>query len=71
MLRKIDLDDPILLPVERRALIAMMEKRERYVDQLRHREAHGAGTMIWLLWTTLKDDFPDTVPSDYAPMEGI
>lgn len=53
-LHAIDLYDPELLPVERQALGLMLAKREQYVDQGRAREAHGAGTMIMIMWNTLK-----------------
>lgn len=66
MLRQIDLADPTLIPLEREALFKMLEKRERYVEQGRSREAHGAGTMILILWKTLTGDFQDTVPTDCA-----
>ena len=53
-LHTVDIHDPELLPVERQALALMLDKREQYVDQGRAREAHGAGTMIMILWNTLK-----------------
>ena len=64
MLKRIDVFDPELIPCEARALMEMMHKREQYVMQGRAREAHGAGTMILILWDCLKGSFPDTVPPE-------
>ena len=66
MLRQIDLFEDSLLPVERSAIKKMMDKREQYVDQGRAREAHGAGTMIWILYKELTGDFQPTQPTDWA-----
>jgi hypothetical protein len=57
-LETVDIHDPELLPLEAQALGLMLEKRELYVSQGRSREAHGAGTMIWILWNTLKGNLP-------------
>lgn len=53
MLSQINLQDKRLTELEAIALAKMLEKREDYVHQGRGREAHGAGTAIWILWTTL------------------
>jgi hypothetical protein len=53
MLAEIDLLDPRISVPEARALQLMLEKREKYVDQGRKREAHGLGTGTWILWRTL------------------
>ena len=55
MLQQVDPLDPEVSNVEAIALMKMLEKREQYVTQGRAREAHGAGTMIWILWRTLKE----------------
>jgi hypothetical protein len=46
------------------ALIRMLEKREQYVHRGAAYEAHGAGTMILLLWNTLTE-FRDTLPTGW------
>jgi hypothetical protein len=53
MLREINLQDKRLTELEAVALAKMLSKREQYVQQGRAREAHGAGTAIWILWSTL------------------
>lgn len=53
-LHVVDIHDPELIPLEAQALGLMLAKREQYVMQGRSREAHGAGTMILILWNTLK-----------------
>lgn len=48
--------DPLdrdLTPTEAIALQQMVAKRELYVQQGRAREAHGAGTMIMMLWSVI------------------
>ena len=44
---------PELTEPESFALTRMLEKREQYVEQGRFDCAHGAGTMIWILWQSL------------------
>jgi hypothetical protein len=66
MLRQVNPYDDELLPVEQSALIKMLRKREQYVEQGRAGEAHGAGTMIWILWNELKADYHDTMPTDWT-----
>lgn len=58
MLKDVDPLDPEISNVEAIALFKMLEKREQYVTQGRAREAHGAGTMIYMLWKILKDQPP-------------
>ena len=55
MLSEVNPLDPDISNVEAIALMKMLQKREQYVEQGRAREAHGAGTMIWILWRTLKE----------------
>jgi len=55
MLRQINLQDKRLTELESLALSRMLEKREEYVMHGRGREAHGAGTMIFMLWSILTD----------------
>lgn len=55
---------PHISDAESRALSAMLAKRESYVEQGRAREAHGAGTMIMLLWGCLHS-FSDTDPTGF------
>ena len=55
MLGQINLHDKRLTELEASALSKMLTKREQYVNQGRGREAHGAGTAIWILWTTLTE----------------
>jgi hypothetical protein len=55
MLREVNPLHPCLNEKESFALTRMLEKREQYVDQGRAFEAHGAGTMIWILWRALTD----------------
>ena len=55
MLSQINLQDKRLTELEAVALAKMMAKREQYVHQGRGREAHGAGTAIWILWATLTE----------------
>lgn len=54
MLKEVDIFDSDITELESKALWRMLKKREQYVDQGRTGEAHGAGTMIYLLWNTLK-----------------
>lgn len=54
MLRDVNPLDPDLTEGESFALTRMLEKRENYVHRGRFAEAHGAGTMIWILWQALK-----------------
>ena len=61
MLAEVDPYNETLLPEESIALIHMIAKREQYVAQGRAREAHGLGTGIWILWTSLTKTFR---PSD-------
>ena len=63
MLGRVDPLDPELIPCEARALMEMLHKREQYVMQGRAREAHGAGTMIMIMWDCLKGEFSDTQPT--------
>jgi len=67
-LNEIDLNDPILTELEVVAFKTMLDKRESYVEQGRAREAHGAGTMIKILWDTLHD-FVDTTPTDFGSLQ--
>jgi hypothetical protein len=67
-LRVIDLDDPILSPLEAEAFRVMLEKREYYIAQCRPREAHGAGAVIQLLWNTLHH-FETTVITNYGDLD--
>jgi hypothetical protein len=67
-LEDIDVYDQELLPVEAQALVRMLEKREQYVNQGRAREAHGAGTMIWIMWTTLKNGVPPEDETSYGSL---
>jgi hypothetical protein len=60
-LRKIDVYAPFLSQGQSDLLIKMLDKREYYVEQCRPREAHGAGTMIMMLWAYLSD-YDDTMP---------
>ena len=69
MLKRVDAYDPELIPNEARALMEMLHKREQYVMQGRAREAHGAGTMIMILWDCLKGEFNDTQPSFYGGID--
>jgi hypothetical protein len=55
MLHMINLQDKRLTELEAIALSKMLAKREQYVAQGRGREAHGAGTAIWILWSTLTE----------------
>ena len=55
MLSQINLQDKRLTELEAVSLSKMLQKREDYVHQGRGREAHGAGTMIWLMWVTLTE----------------
>ena len=55
MLSKINLQDKRLSELEAASLSKMLQKREDYVRQGRGREAHGAGTMCWIMWTTLTE----------------
>ena len=55
MLKQINLQDPRLTTLEAVTLAKMLEKREQYVSQGRASTAHGAGTMIWIMWSTLTD----------------
>jgi hypothetical protein len=57
MLSEIQLPDMRLSAVEELALCRMLDKRESYVEQGRFRDAHGLGTGIWILWTTLLDKY--------------
>lgn len=57
-------DDPNLSEMERSALIRMLEKFENYVHRGASKEAHGAGTMILLLWETLTE-FQRTEPTNW------
>jgi hypothetical protein len=65
MLSQIDPYDEELLPNVRNALIEMLRKQEDYVWQGRARDAHGAGTMIWILWTHLNDTPNFTDPTNF------
>jgi hypothetical protein len=67
-LRRVDVHDPELIPVEAIALQRMLDKREQYVSQGRTREAHGAGSMISILWDTLKGEFQDTQPTHHGDL---
>lgn len=67
-LNDIDLSDSILTELEVQAFKAMLAKRESYVRQGRAREAHGAGTMIKMLWDSLHD-FVDTAPTDFGNLQ--
>lgn len=53
MLSQIRLPDARVPPEVEVAMCRMMDKREMYVEQGRFRDAHGLGTGIWILWTTL------------------
>jgi hypothetical protein len=67
-LRRIDIYAPHITDQEATAFTLMFEKREQYVDQGRNREAHGAGTMINILWKTLSG-FSDTIPTLPAELD--
>ena len=62
LLKEINLNAEHLTSQEKEALLRMLDKREFYVEQGRFREAHGAGSVIHILWRTLLG-FSDTVPS--------
>jgi len=55
MLRKINLQDPRLTELEAVALAKMIDKFEQYTKQHRTSAAHGCGTAIWILWSTLTE----------------
>jgi len=55
VLSHINLQDRRLTELEAVALAKMLAKREQYVNQGRGREAHGAGTAIWIMWEILTD----------------
>ena len=55
MLSQINLLDKRLTELEAISLAKMLEKREQYVSQGRGREAHGAGSAIWIFWATLTE----------------
>lgn len=57
MLSQIRLPDARVPPEVEVAMCRMMDKREFYIEQGRFRDAHGLGTGIWILWTTLIDKF--------------
>jgi hypothetical protein len=57
MLHEVNPMDVRLTELEAIAMVKLLEKRESYVRQGRSREAHGLGTGIWLLWTTLTHQF--------------
>ena len=66
MLRRVDINNEILLPVERLALKRMIEKRDYYLENSRHQEAHGCASAILIMWMCITDDFCDTLPTDWA-----
>lgn len=59
MIHNIDVTSPDLTNVESMMITAMLEKREEYIRQGRKKEAHGAGTIIWMYWKYIHA-FPDT-----------
>ncbi len=67
-LKAIDLHAPHITNQEAVALTLMLDKREQYVEQGRFREAHGAGSMINILWKALSG-FSDTIPSTPAELD--
>jgi hypothetical protein len=52
-LRDINPFDMRLTTLESLAFARMIDKRERYVEAGRTRDAHGLGMGIWILWQTL------------------
>lgn len=67
-IQDIDLDSPNITYLESMMIQAMLEKREKYIAEGRKKEAHGAGTIIWLYWRWLHG-FPHTEPSVPAELE--
>lgn len=55
MLSQINILDKRLTELEAIALSKMLQKREQYIREGRGREAHGAGSAIWILWATLTE----------------
>ena len=55
MLSQINLQDKRLTELEAIALSKILAKREQYIHQGRGREAHGAGTAAWIVWSTLTE----------------
>lgn len=55
MLSQINLQDKRLTELEAVALAKMLSKREQYISQGRGREAHGCGTAIWIMWSTITE----------------
>lgn len=64
-LARVDTSDPDLTPAEVKALTRMLAKREQYVHDGRVRDAHGAGTMIMILWQELKRE-SSIDPTDFG-----
>ena len=64
MISQVNPHDDELIPLEKIALLAMLSKRNQYLDQGKYLESYGADSMILLLWETLKSD-----PLRVAPME--
>ena len=69
MLSEIQLPDPRITAVEELALCRMLDKREAYVEQGRFRDAHGLGTGIWILWTTLIDKYEATAKTNVGAFQ--
>lgn len=61
-LNLIDLESPNISYTESLMLQAMLEKREQYIAKNRHKEAQGAGTIIWMYWKWIHA-FPETLPT--------
>ena len=53
VLAQIKLQDERITELEAVAMAKILAKREQYVRQGRHEEAHGAGTAVWMLWLEL------------------
>jgi len=64
----IDVINPLaihLSKMESLILTRLLAKREKYMDQGRHREAHGLGQGIHIVWHAIHE-FPEEVPTDWG-----
>ena len=62
------IDEPEFLPVETAILCALLDKHEQYEAQGRDLEAKAMARAAHIVWTALKGDFDDTLPSNFGAL---
>jgi hypothetical protein len=63
-----DLNDSEFLPAEINALYHLYDKYEQYKYQGRDLEARGVSRSIGIIYSCLKGDFRDTLPTNHGDL---